>query len=585
MDGANQALTHPLVVALKSSGLRSSDASAYVHLSRWMGQVAFARGEPATEKSDRFKAARAAFLSAAQKGQAPHDMAQEVTEALAGKPKLMNTEEKKALAKSWSQQPDFGVGQIFRLSMGREELIQILSGSWVNEAPQGDWGRLDWVAQDLGRASPLATAPREALDEGALRMEPEKIEAALEQKAQALMERFGVGDIRISGMPSQERASEILSALELGFEHLAQAAGMPEKMVGLGGDWSVHVNSEMDRASGYCCIQSKSINLSCDNGWKTLAHEWFHGLDMQTAQSAKVDEWAWSEKWKASLGGGEVESEAFWRQKTQDFYLGDVSMAAAKAAMGQASAALMSGLRSAVASDPLEDVAREETRRSIDRIVEGVYERFYKNRIEPQRREKALVDFQAMCQDMLEGSGGLAQVAAWRKENLGEKAGLCAHYDAFVVAEKIARQARIGEALRSPESAMLRFASVADEQLNAATGNKQWEGYSGSDMEMSARGFEGNCFGSVPEKARSCLTDGGDNSLYWPVGAERGAHAQKYRAFIAAGAVVLSAAGRLAPEELARAAMPREEEMLGKLARKREAKAEPAPSSGARPKH
>lgn len=215
--------------------------------------------------------------------------------------------------------------------------------------------------------------------------------------------------------------------------------------------------------------------------------------------------------------------------------------------MSRAALAVIIRVRSALPTeeDAMSELASEERSKSVERMHDGLFERFYKNRLAERSKDAGAESFRQLCREVLDGKAGLAEISAWRVENLGGKADMCRHYDAFILAEGSARHSRV-KARASPgpgESAMQGFARLANKKLSLATEGGGWEGYSVSATEMSARGFEGNCFLGTPDQRRAYLVDGRDNSMYWPVGAERGAHADAYRAYIACAARAMVDAG------------------------------------------
>ena len=154
--------------------------------------------------------------------------------------------------------------------------------------------------------------------------------------------------------------------------------------------------------------------------------------------------------------------------------------------------------------------------------------------------------FKTVFASVLDGKSGIPEISKWREEHLKERAGLSKHYDGFIMAEKTARDSRVEAREFENESTMERFAKIADKHLAEATGgDADWSGYSNSSAEMSARAFEGNCFLDTPDALRHYMVDGRDNSMYWPVGAERGAHKEAFLAYLARGTMAMIESGKL----------------------------------------
>ena len=554
---------HPLTQALRGGGLGLDDASHYLREMRRFGQVAFALGEKNEAELALFKLGRSSVLGSLAKAEGAGKMATRLLATMAEIPVeslaeidgsfMIPVSEKKTLAKKWAQQPGMHLGAVCKVDFAREDLIEFVTASIHSSPPKVDsWERLDLVASRLAMDPPVAQARILGSDDT---LRPDLIEERLSERAIEIMERFGLGNIRVSGMPSAGSAASCLSSLEIALEEISKSARMPEKAVGLGGGWTIHINAEVGKASGYCDSITKLIMLSPDNGWKTLAHEWFHAFDFQAANPERVDptdmvskwvgvgdqrEWIWGtrdvsvmQNVEGVAAAKDADKKSDWEAARLSFYetsLGGVESEKNVRIVGNV---LIDALRVA---EPgvLEKISSEETATSIARMTEGLYERFYQKRIAGEIEPAARLKFEDLCLRLLEGRAALPEIKAWRIEHLGEKADMCKHYDAFLFAEKIARDSRV-EAGCERESAMQSFAVLADKQLAAASGGTDWEGYSSSALEMSARGFEGNCFLDTPSHRRPCLVDGRDNSLYWPAGDERGMHADKYRAFIAAG--------------------------------------------------
>lgn len=553
---------HPLSKALRDGGLGLNDAAHYLREMRRFGQVAFALGEKNEAELALFKRGRSVVLESLANGEGAGKMATRILAAMAEVPIesleesdlgfKMPLDQKSIVAKKWVQTPGMHVGAVCKVDFSRADLVEFVTASIHSNPPiVANWERLDFVASRLAMAPPVEPERIQGLDSI---LRPDLIEERLSERAVEIMERFGLGNIRISGMPSAGAAASCLSSLKIALEEISKGARMPEKAVGLGGGWTIHINAEVGKASGYCDPTSKLIMLSPDNGWKTLAHEWFHAFDCQAANPERVDptdiaskwvdpeekQWVWGtraisvmQNVEGAVNSRDLDKKSDWEAERISFYESSLDGLKSETNVRTVANALINALRVA---EPrvLEKISAEETATSIARMTEGLYERFYKNRIEKENEPSARLKFEDLCSRLLDGSAGLPEIKAWRLASLGEKADMCKHYDAFILAEKIARDSRV-EAGRERESAMQSFAVLADKQLAAASGGNDWDGYSSSASEMSARGFEGNCFLDTASHRRPCLVDGRDNSLYWPAGDERGMHADKYRAFIAAG--------------------------------------------------
>lgn len=517
----------PLAKAFQDAGLTVKEASGLMEPARMFGQVCFASSKEAKRESSMLRAGRDAFLTALKRKQSAFDIYQaninavlaveapkSMSEGLEGKFKRIT---KDGLFKHVTKLFDFNARDWILKESLSEKFASLES-----------WERVAWVASNLAGNPP---SMEQAPSTEHMSLEPAKIEKALEQKANDLMERFGLPGIRISGFPSLEKCQATLDSMEVAFEELARAAKVHEKAIGLGG-WTFHANAFMDFGSGYASNDNKTICLSPDNGWRTLAHEWFHGLDMQAGLSAGLKKQiGFSEIGDASLNG---DAPTFKSEP--------------EAALALAAKRVMGAIRTKASPDLIGELATEPLEKAVERIENGLYERFYMNRVNDGTEAKAREDLRGLVRELLKGPTELKEVAKWREKNLGPKAELSKHYDAFILAEKQARLEKNKDANQSSSSALERFAKLADERLVEASGDSGFHGYSNSSLEMAARGFEGNCFLDTADKTRLYLVDGRDNSMYWPVGAERGAHVSAYEDFIGKALSVMAAAGDLPKE-------------------------------------
>lgn len=588
-------LSHGFAELLRASGMNLKNAAGYMSRSNYFGQIGFARGAKHLESLAELRRGRNALIECATKGMDAEDMSDVMLAAMARPspqqllPKkawpVMTLEAKKKLAREWSDPSldsgrDFHFAHVAKISnIGRSELIDYFSSSdMFNPPPFESWERIEHMSSIRAGVPPSMKDETSPPDTGKWTTQPWLTEQHLEARAQVILERFGLANIRISGMPSFEKAQASLHSLELAFTEIARGAGLPEVALGFGGLLTIHVNADVGIASGYCSWNLNTIALSPDNGWGTLAHEWFHAFDSVTntdldalrciegseaahmrnihaAQSAfastsKSDDVFGADAISPSTEAPRIGAE-HWDQVRLAAFNAPMDKSTAQNAARATALALITAIREApdsAGSLSMETILREETETSIERVRSGLFVRFYKNRVSLGLESRAEESFVALCRLMLEGNAALPEVSAWRVEHLGEKAPMCKHYDAFVVAERVARDARTR--MRSDavpglrqESALQSFAKIADEHLAQATGSNNWEGYSTSAAEMSARGFEGNCFLDTPERLRPYLVDGRDNSLYWPVGHERGAHHSLYRAFLAQGTRSMAESG------------------------------------------
>lgn len=552
-----------LGAALKKSGMDLPTAAFYLKRGSWVGQVGFAHGEKNQERLSQLKSARTAYLDCLGRGAGSDEMNTELLKSLiqpgpgdlgkAGSGVELDSKAKMEAIVKWSQD-DFLLPHVAKLhDLGHTEVLQFLSGSDIwSAAPMDSWARVDFKAKFMAGDPPSIQDGSHKPDAGTWCLDPERIERELGAKAREIMDRFGLGNIRLSGFPSLERTDATLDSLRIALEHIAKGAGVPEKAMGLGGDFCIHVNADVGRASGYASPLNNAVCLSPDNGWRTLAHEWFHAFDASVGKlidespedhaTEAVEKMQGREALQKEVKNGSAKSEAEWAAERLKAYRG-VGQASEHVEAMMASAAGMMGLiRRGASSDELASLAQEETSVSVRRVVDGLYDRFYKNRVDPGLEDAALSGFKKVVGDLMEGKAGLAEVSAWREAHLGERAELSKHYDAFVVAEKAARDSRVGS---RGQSLMERFAKMADEQLSTATSGDDWTGYSNSSVEMSARAFEGNCFLDVPDRLRPYMVDGRDNSMYWPVGAERGANKDAIRAFLARGTMAMVESGKM----------------------------------------
>lgn len=297
--------SHPLTEALRGAGLGLDDAAHYLREMRRFGQVAFAFGEKNEAELALFKRGRSSVLGSLAKAEGAGKMATRLLAAMADVPIesleesdlgfRMPYDQKSNFAKKWSQEPGMRVGTVCKVDFARQDLIDFFLASIHSNPPKvASWNRLDFVASRLAMDPPVAPARIQGSDDI---LRPDLIEERLSERAIEIMERFGLGNIRISGMPSAGSAASCLSSLEIALEEISKSARMPEKAVGLGGGWTIHINAEVGKASGYCDSSTKLIMLSPDNGWKTLAHEWFHAFDFQAANPQRVDSTDIVSKW------------------------------------------------------------------------------------------------------------------------------------------------------------------------------------------------------------------------------------------------------------------------------------------------
>lgn len=372
-------------------------------------------------------------------------------------------------------------------------------------------------------------------------LNPSQIEEKLHDRVQQMLKRFNLGSIRISGLPDEKRAIDSLNALEKSFETIAKKTNLPDAMIGLGG-FTVHLACDMGSSgSAYMSASDKLLALSPSNGWRATAHEWFHGFD-------------------ATLGSlvdpaGDLLSDVEFSkiEKAKSILLASKQwdlLNQSKSAMDQ----VLKGLKTGPGIDVLEKIKQEENQVAIQRMREGIGERFYFNRLKEASKQEAIEAFNSLSENLLNQKASLSDIKQWRvsylEDDLVEKS---KHYDAFVMAEVNARNKRVKEVISTDQSLMFAFAKEADEHLVQVTGEKGWHGYSASNCEMLARGYEGNFFNGITEDEAAVLTDARDNSMYWPVGAERGANRDAYDALFDSAFYVFKREGYL-PEDAVRPA-------------------------------
>lgn len=574
------------VEATREAGWGVSDALALLSDARRFGQVAWAHPDDklAQEEIGLLRSLRGEILASATAGaeaarkRSRNGAIEGVSHRDAWVAKEMGVEEKSL---SGSGKLDF----VHKRLITREGLAAIAGDSDAPDvvvflshsdyfAADGSEGK-DW--EDVAAASRhFAT-----LGEGDL--DPRRVEARLEGKAMGIARRFGLGAIRIGGLPSEDEALSALEKLETGLSELARRTGAEESDLGLFGGqskrMSIHLAAPIVSGSAYATAfqgDRSGLCLSADNGFATLAHEWFHAFDRAVG----------SEIAQKGILLGEYLSE---RAEGVDWD-GNAIPETPRDKDSEALAAMrsvMEMLRTGDGIAHLEAMRSEAKERAIDRCAEGIFDRFYAGRLrDPDEKPAARAAFSQVYGKMLDGDAGKEDLAAWRESALGEKAPACAHYDAFVLAEANVRRKSLEDL--EGKSLMQAFAEEADRHL-LESAPMFGKGYSVSSTEMSARGFEGNLFGDVEESVRPSLVDGRDNALYWPAAGERGKAREPYLDLIAAGMEMLRASRPEPEPAVADAAEPSKPlplsggDIKGNLGKFRAAKSGNAESLAAEP--
>ncbi len=429
---------------------------------------------------------------------------------------------------------------------GADDIGTFLSGAGLFQMDAAARGKT-W--EDLG-----AAAGRQASGAGFL--DPEAVESALEGKARGIIGRFGLGELRVGGLPSEEQALEILERLERALGDLAGHLGIEERSIGLSGAGSKGLTIHLENPTewnGYATWlpgDRPALCLRAGDGFFALAHEWFHAFDK--ALGAAVSQ------------GGVYEAEMLSVLADADPKLEEKS---GSPEVVRAARAALDAIRIGDGEATIEALRAQGKGRAIERCLE-MYDKseMTKKLAEGKDPEQAREAFAELYAGMLDGEQGKADLEAWRRSWLRSE-----HHEGTIGIVILAEAKVRRESLKIPErkSLLQAFAEEADRAHDEA-GSSLKKGYWASPEEMLARGFEGNLFLDLPKERRDDLTDCDDGSLCWPAGIERGRAGEAYRSLVRIGMEFLSGA---APDS----AGPKGALGLGDA--RRESELEPAPEA------
>lgn len=523
---------HPLARLLESSGVPLGDAAAYVARAHWVGDVCFAAGAACEADAERLKASRGSFLRAAGRGAKKEEMNNAILGALSLDPGAaagpsrspMSIDEKKRLAREmW--EPG-GIAQALKLE--HAEALDLLTGADLHtQARFSNWSQASEAAKNLAARVPAVEGASWVEDDGESALDPSAIEERLHGRAKALMERFGVGGVRIPGFPGFKRAEASLAGLEVAFANMAASMGIPEKAMGLGGGWTFVMGKDFFDSGGMCAYGVKTISMGRQNGWAALAHEWFHALDYEAANALGLETHSLATEAAEAPGqdGTGRISLSKWRA-----FRASKDQASAPSLI-KAAQDLMDKIRWADSAPETARRAAESTRESVARLEREMFERPGRPLPLAIPEDRARTAFRAVAADVLDGKAGAGELKKWREASMGAMAESRAVWDGVVLAERLIKESAMGGKLaESKATFMQEYSAAVETAIAEKMKDKKWAGYMDTPCEMSARAFEG-CFEDLPADVRKFMV-AAEPSAIWSQGSERGAAREQFKHYL-----------------------------------------------------
>lgn len=487
-----------------------------------------------------FEVMRSTFFSGLERKISPKNLVDEIVINLLNmkKGEVVKTEDKKRLI----------MDQTFKACWKRyfvdcewAELIEWMSLSGMNqEGPWDHFGQLQEAIRAQERGAPHQEGREEKLGDDGL--SEEEVSKTMIELSKSLLTRFGLKGITIYGQNTEDGIRMILGNLEEGLQTLAKATGLPESSLGMS-KLSIQLNVPLSTGTGLFDPDRETIALVASSGWKALAHEWFHAVDMLTMRSLQGSKNSLSQDIRDIKGRTSAISELEWLKSHENELSNNWSWLESLKSFNPRKIVEVAGktMERIRTQDPQDSDLQvggwinEGDEITMNRMMGGLFDRFYKERVRQGDQEKARGEFKEMIEKHLKKD--TKQRMQEIKEDLEV---FCKkylnhlpkfHYNAFVMAEFVCRNARIEESFKNntekKASWFQKFAEIADPLLG-----EDWVGYSTSSLEMAARGFEGNCFGEISDQELRCLTDKPDQSMYWPVGMEAGRARGYYISFL-----------------------------------------------------
>lgn len=582
--------SQPLVRFLESSGVSLDDASSYIARAHWVGDVCFAAGAESEASAEKLKASRRVFLESAKQGLPMIGMNTAILRAAISEPGAevdlrappLSIDEKKKIGQQMLESG--GIAQTLKLD--RSEAINLLTGADLfTQAKFADWSQADEAAKKLEATVPALGADAWVQDDGESAMDPSAIEARLADRAKALLDRFGVGGIRIPGFPGFKRVEATLDGLEVAFANMAKSMDIPEKAIGLGGGWTYIMGEEFFDCAGMCTYGVKTISMGRENGWSALAHEWFHAVDFEAAKALGLKAYtlATDEAEKPGRGEDGRINLSKWRQ-FRESKEHDAGSPLIKAAQD-----LMDKIRWVDSAPETAKRAEESNLESLERLERELFERPGRPLPLAIPQDQARSAFREVVSNVLIGAAGAEELKAWREKSMGARAESRAVWDGAILAERMIKDSAMdGKLAQSKATFMQEYSSAMEIAIAQEMKNAKWSGYIDVSCEMSARAFEAS-FDDLPKEVRKFMAVD-EGSAIWPQGSEKGAAKEQFKHYLGEAVEAMRKSGLISeiiPENWRQklssevVALPTlEEAMTSKKLRERQQRVEePVPAS------